>query len=557
MDNNQARKMLPFMLAAVCVSAGVPVQAAPAYPADPGVEMRRQREEAERERVQQQIEQDRQQREEEGVKDETKQSQPAEEELRFRLESVTADASEIITPEMVQEAAGDYIGKEISNADLEALVKKINDIYAQKGYVTCKAYLPQQTIENGHIHIGLIEGKTGEVSLSGNRHTKESYVRNRLPLHSGTVQNFHELNEKLFRFNATNDAKVGISVKAGKEPGTTDYDIVLREPKNDVFTLTVDNSGNTSNGEWREGIYYTNRSLTGRRDSLSVSYVRAKGLDSVGLNYMTPVGRQGAKLFLDYSTSSNELIESSMRQFDSHGHGWYLGASYLQPLILNQTTRTEARLGVYRQNSQTDMMDGAVAWLDTTANNLYLSFAMTSYGKTSTFYHQHYFGLGHARAYNANEGTYSSKDYSLYRLNSLYQKSWRNGHTLTGRLGLQWSGVNNLPSAEQFFLGGPYSVRGYKRDIVSGDNGMTFSAEYAIPLNKKRTAAVYGFFDYGAILGDTFYDDHVLKSAGLGLRGSIGKHVYMDLSVGFPLERELNGSQVSKSRINFGMNAQF
>ena len=31
----------------------------------------------------------------------------------------------------------------------------------------------------------------------------------------------------------------------------------------------------------------------------------------------------------------------------------------------------------------------------------------------------------------------------------------------------------------------------------------------------------------------------------------------MDLSIGFPLEKDLNGSQVSKTRVHFGMNAQF
>ncbi len=86
---------------------------------------------------------------------------------------------------------------------------------------------------------------------------------------------------------------------------------------------------------------------------------------------------------------------------------------------------------------------------------------------------------------------------------------------------------------------------------------MTFSADYAIPLNRKRTASVYGFFDYGAILGDTDYEDHVLKSVGLGLRGNIKQTVYMDLSIGFPLEREVNTSQISRTRIHFGMNAQF
>ena len=524
---------------------------------DAGLEMRRQREEAERERLRQQMEEDRKKQDEKVQGNTEMPASTGEAEVKFVLNKVTIDESAIIKTDSFNEITEPYLGKEVSLADLSNIVEKINAIYAAEGYATCKAYLPQQTIENGHVHIALIEGKTGEVSISGNKHTKESYIRNRLPLHSGTVQNFNELNKKLFRFNATNDARLGITVKAGKEPGTTDYEIVLQEPKNDVFTLSVDNSGGSNNGEWREGFYYTNRSLSGRRDSLSASYTHAKGLNSVGFNYATPVGRQGAKLLFDYSTSTNELIESSMRQLKSNGHGWYLGAAYLQPLILNQTTRTEAKIGIYRQNSQTDMQDGAIPWQDSQANNLYLSFAMTSYGKTSAFYHQHYYGIGHSRAFQANDGTYATNDYSLYRLNSLYQKGWQNGHMFTGRLNLQWSGVDGLPSAEQFFLGGLNSVRGYKRDMVSGDNGMTFSAEYAIPLNRKRTVSVYGFFDYGTILGDTAYEDHVLKSMGLGLRANIKQMVYMDLSIGFPLEKDLNGSQVSKTRVHFGMNAQF
>ena len=562
MFDTKERKLTVMLMAALCFGGGTVALAAPPPPPvnprdDAGLEMRRQREEAERERLRQQMEEDRKKQDEKVQGNTETPASTGEAEVKFILNKVTIDESAVIKADKFNEITEPYLGKEVSLADLTAIVEKINGLYAAEGYATCKAYLPQQTIENGHVHIALVEGKTGEVTLSGNKHTKESYIRNRLPLRNGTVQNFNELNKKLFRFNATNDARLGITVKAGKEPGTTDYEIVLQEPKNDVFTLSADNSGGSSNGEWREGFYYTNRSLSGRRDSLTASYVRAKGLDTVGLNYVTPVGRQGAKVLVDYSTSANELIEGSMRQLKSHGHGWYLGAAYLQPLVLNQTTRTEAKIGVYRQNSQTDMMDGAVPWLDSRANNLYLSFAMTSYGKTSAFYHQHYYGVGHSQSFRANDGTYATKDYSLYRLNSLYQKSWQNGHMLTGRLNLQWSGVHDLPSAEQFFLGGLNSVRGYKRDLVSGDNGMTFSAEYAIPLNRKRTASVYGFFDYGDILGDTAYEDHLLKSVGLGLKANIKQTVYMDLSIGFPLEKDLNGSQVSKTRIHFGMNAQF
>lgn len=545
-------------------SAWIPVasvaQAAPVVPSgrdDPGLELRRQREAAERERVLRQMEEDRKKREQ-GVQDKTQQApaQP-EEEVRFRLAGVTSDPSEIVTPAMIQEFAAAYIGKEVSITELTELVQKINDVYAEKGYVTCKAYLPLQTIENGTVHIGIIEGKTGDISLSGNKHTRESYIRNRLPLLSGNIQNFNELNGALYRFNATNDAQLGITMKAGKAPGTTDYDITVREPKNDIFTFLVDNTGSTSTGQWREGIYYSNRSLSGRRDSITVGFVRSEGLKSGSFNYTVPVGRSGGKLSLDYSTSSNKLTANDMKDWHSKGHGWYLGASYLQPLIVNSTTRTEAKIGVYRQNSQTDMFYGTVKWLDSRANNLYASFAMTSYGKSHAFYHQHYLGFGHANAYRANTGDYANKDYALYRLNSFYQKSWKNGHVLSGRLGLQWRGARNLPSAEQFFLGGMNSVRGYKQDTIGGDSGFLFSAEYAVPLDKKRAMSLYGFFDYGNLWGSTLYDDRELMSLGLGFKGNVCRQVYMNLAVGFPLERDVNGNRVSKARVHFAMNAQF
>ena len=545
-----ATTFLPDMPAALAA----PV-AGPNY--DPGMDLRRQREEAERERVRQQIEEDRKRREA-GVQDKTKQTAAqTEEEVRFRLKSVTADPSEIIMQEKIQALAAVSIGREVSISELTELLQKVNDIYAKEGYVTCKAYLPPQTIENGSVHIALMEGKTGEVSLSGNRYTRESYIRNRLPLRSETVQNFNVLNDRLFRFNATNDVQLGIAVKAGKKPGTSDYEIVVREPKKGLFTLFADNSGSSSTGEWRGGIYYTDNSLTGRRDSATVGYVGAKGLNSVSLNYTTPVGRQGAKLLFDYSTSSTKLIESSMRQFDSRGHGWYLSAAYLQPLILNRTTRTEAKAGFFHQKSKTDMLGGALPWIDNSANNLYVSFSMTSYGKTSVFYHQHYFGVGRARSYHAYDETYGTSNYSLYRLNSFYQKNWKNGHTFSGRLDLQWRGTRNLPSAEQFYLGGLYSVRGYKRDFIAGDSGVSFSAEYAVPLGRKRAMSLYGFFDYGSLFGRSAYNDHVLKSVGLGLKGSISTKAYVNLAVGFPLERDLNGSRVSKTRFHFSMNAQF
>lgn len=61
---------------------------------------------------------------------------------------------------------------------VKEIVAKINNLYMEKGFVTARAFVPEQTIEDGTIYIDLLEGKVGEVTVTGNRWTKESYIKN-------------------------------------------------------------------------------------------------------------------------------------------------------------------------------------------------------------------------------------------------------------------------------------------------------------------------------------------------------------------------------------------
>ena len=100
------------------------------------------------------------------------------------------------------------------------LLNKINKLYLDNGYFTCRAILPAQTIKNGTVKIELIEGKTNAVEVQGNKYTKSKYISKRMSLKQGEVANINKLNDDLLRFNAANDVQLRISLKAGSEPGT-------------------------------------------------------------------------------------------------------------------------------------------------------------------------------------------------------------------------------------------------------------------------------------------------------------------------------------------------
>lgn len=83
--------------------------------------------------------------------------------VTFKLEKLELDESTVLEQAELQKLTDEYIGKEVGVKDLYELVNKINKLYLDNGYFTCRAILSAQTIKNGTVKIELIEGKTNAV----------------------------------------------------------------------------------------------------------------------------------------------------------------------------------------------------------------------------------------------------------------------------------------------------------------------------------------------------------------------------------------------------------
>lgn len=517
---------------------------------DPGVQLNRMREYMERQRVAQQIAEDRAKEDSKVEGQATGQEEAPESAVKFVLNDIKIDGSEVLTKEEISGITSPYIEQEVTLQNLYDIVNALNDLYQQKGYLTCRAYLPPQTIKNGVVEIKIIEGKTGNVHIAGNETTREDYIAGRIGLERGSISNINDLNDDLLLFNATNDVQLRITMHAGEEPGTTDYVIAAYEPQKNYINVYVDNAGSESSGEWREGLFWTDRSLTGRRDMLTMSGMRSDGTKSFSAMYSVPVGRSGTKLGLSYSTNSVHITDGELEDLDIKGHSNAYGVSLIQPLVVTENLRTEATLDYGYQNSQTDFL--GIHWVDDTVKSYTAGFSMTNYGASSLIYQKHNFRIGDSENI-ANE----EDNFTKYFFNGFWQKAYQGGQMLSARLDAQWSGDDYLTSAEQFYIGGMYSVRGYEESYLGGDSGYSASIEYSVPLDKARTTSAYCFFDYGAVYGDSAFDDHVLAGTGIGIKSTIDRKIYTNLTLGVPLMRDINGEEVSKTRIHFMVNGQF
>ena len=524
---------------------------------DAGIQMNRMRNYLERERVNRQIAEDRAATKNKVESEAAKQAAPGEV-ITFELKKIVTDPSAVLTDAELDTIIKPYEGKQVQLNDIYAIVDKINALYNEKGYVTCRAFLPPQTITDGTVKLLLVEGRTGTATVSGNKYTKAKYITNRLHLAKGEIANIKQLNKDLLLFNATNSTQLRIMMKAGAEPGTTDYEITAYEPKRDTWTIFEDNAGSDTSGQYRTGLFFNTKSLSGNCDALSLGTVISEGTKAANVMYSRSLGRSGTKMNLMYSTNAVEVVKGDYEDMiKGHANSYAIG--FTQPIVVNETTRTELSLDYNRQNSKTDFMPAGTRFniVDDSVQDFSLGFAMTNYGASHVFYQKHSYVRGYSES-APDMSAQNSQNFGFYKFNAMYQKLYKAGQMWSLRADAQWSGSEGMVSSRQFYMGGMYSVRGYKENYLGGDSGFTFSAEYAVPVINKNTSA-FTFFDYGHVYGNGQSDDqhNVLSSVGLGIRSTINQYCSASLILGIPLQREFSAEKVSKTRLHFIVSGQF
>ncbi len=553
------KKHIASLITLACLSLSNVALAAPdnRIANDAGIQMNRMRNYLERERVNRQIAEDRAAAKNKVESEAAKQTAPGEV-ITFELKKIVTDASAVLTDAELDAIIKPYEGKQVQLNDIYAIVDKINALYNDKGYVTCRAFLPPQTITDGTVKLLLVEGRTGSTIVNNNKYTKTKYITNRMHLAKGEIANIKQLNKDLLLFNATNSTQLRIMMKAGTEPGTTDYEITAYEPMRDTWTIFEDNAGSDTSGEYRTGLFFNTKSLSGHCDALSLGTVISEGTKAANVMYSRSLGRSGTKMNLVYSTNAVEVVKGDYEDMiKGHANSYAIG--FTQPIVVNETTRTELSLDYNRQNSKTDFMPAGTRFniVDDSVQDFSLGFAMTNYGASHVFYQKHSYVRGYSES-TPDMSAQNSQNFGFYKFNAMYQKLYKAGQMWSLRADAQWSGSEGMVSSRQFYMGGMYSVRGYKENYLGGDSGFTFSAEYAVPVINKNTSA-FTFFDYGHVYGNGQSDDqhNVLSSVGLGIRSTINQYCSASLILGIPLQREFSAEKVSKTRLHFIVNGQF
>jgi len=145
------------------------------------------------------------------------------------IKTIKVEGATLIKEKDIQNITSQYEGKELSLFDMQKIADLITDEYRKKGYLTSWAYIPPQTIKKGVLIIRVIEGKAGSLKIEGNRYFRTSLLKKKLNVQPGKPLDYSNLQRSLTYINEHPDRFARAVLRPGKEPGTTDIIIKVKD----------------------------------------------------------------------------------------------------------------------------------------------------------------------------------------------------------------------------------------------------------------------------------------------------------------------------------------
>ncbi len=497
----------------------------------------------------------------------------------FQVQKINVIGSTVFSPQQIKALVLPFEGKTLSVEQLREAADAITQLYLNQGYITSRAILADQAITDGVVEIRVLEGSLEDIKIEGTRRVNANYIRSRIRLGAKTPLNTAKLEDQLRLLRADPlFSNVEASLRAGTGTGQSILIVRITEANPFEGSTSVDNYSPPSVGSERLGLNLLYRNVTGNGDAVAGSFYHTtqSGADSLDLSYRLPVNAMNGALQLRSSWTRNNIIDPRFRVFGFKGDSQLYEVSFQQPLIRSPRAEFSLSLGFAYQESKSTYNFISLLGPNTPGAD--------AEGKTRTSVIK--FGQDYLR--RDTRGAWSLR--SLFSFGTgLFDATTNKAPVPDGRF-FSWLGQvqrvqilgnnnflivgadiqltpNSLLPSQQFVIGGGQSLRGYRQNARVGDNGVRFSMEDRIALERNEagnpTFQLAPFFDAGVVWNHDprnypLPQEQFLAGAGLGLIWEPIPKLSLRLDYAYPLIRiKDKGSNAQDEGFYFNVRYQF
>jgi len=475
--------------------------------------------------------------------------------------------NKVFSSKQLEQVTAPYVAQEVTPAELSAARAAVNQLYINAGYINSGAIFPLTGNQGREpkgtvVTIQVVEGTLEAINVTGSQHLK-GYVQSRLKAATSPTFNYNQLLEEL-RLLQTDPLVKSISatVNQGSEQNKSILDVQLKAAQPVKVEVGANNYRSPATGSFERFVQFSDANLLGLGDRLGVTYLNTAGSNALAASYSVPFNARNGTVSLATSVQKNSIIEKPFSLLDINTDYRSYELSVRQPLIRRATT-----------NSTQEFAVGLSAFhSDSQASLLGIPFSL-SLGADKEG-HTYLSGLRFFQEWKEQRSKQSLAFRSQFKI-GLGIGSTVNPTPPDSRF-LSWNGqadwVRQLPGnmrieaiakiqladralvpTEQFVLGGPGTIRGYRQESLLGDNGAFGSVELQVPIYSGEAGElrIGPFFDVGRVWNTTqaaplgSLVPRILASVGMGLQYQLSDRLAAQLEWGIPLTGNLPGEQRS------------
>jgi hemolysin activation/secretion protein len=488
---------------------------------------------------------------------------------QIQINQIQVVGSTVFSEEELQHVTQAFANRLLTVDDFQQAANAITALYLSEGYITSRAFLPEQTLEGGVLIIQVAEGGLEDIQVQGTTRLVD-YVRSRIGLGVQFPLNQISIEDQL-RLLASDPlfANVRGSLKPGTEPGQTILEVQVQEANTFSGSIGTDTLSPRSVGEYRIGATLQYLNLTGLGDRLFTSAYRTTtgGSQVYELGYQVPISPTGG-------TASFRVAPNNFRITDSQDPVFSLRVSgstsiyetfVRQPLI--RALREELALSLgYRYRDGSTLVSGLIT-PPTRSNVFMFGQDYTRRDPNGAWALRSQFELGTATL-DATGGSPPRANNTFFSWFGQVQRVQvlNPDHLLllTGDVQLT---PDRLLTSEQFFIGGQQSVRGFYQNARYADNGVRLSVEDRITLARDGSNLpifqITPFIDAGYVWNNPpslpNFSQNFLVGTGVGFIANPLPDLTARFDLGIPLVTldQVPSDRPSGLRVYFDVRYQF
>ena len=492
------------------------------------------------------------------------------------IKNIKITGATLIPESELRKIAEPFEKRELALTEMQKVVDLITDAYRKKGYITSRAYIPPQKIENSIFEIRIVEGKMGDVEVKGNWYFKSSLFKKKFDLKKNEPFNYYILTKALRRINEYPDRNAKAVLTPGKEAGATDVILEVKESLPIHAGWNYDNYGSRYilNNRYQFNVQHNN--LLGMEDMFNINYMISEGeaYRMIGGSYVLPVTD---KFKLGFSAMWSKLhLLNDYAPLEVRGESGIYSLFATQNIAYedNFTMNLNAGFDIkdifnyqYDQATSSDKMRVAKIGFDADSTDTYGRTVMS--GEVDIGIPGFMGGLKSKDPRASRDG--SGGEFAKFIMNLLRLQPMPFSSTILVKNQLQLS-TKTLTATEQYQIGGVINVRGYPSAELVGDNGFSSTVEwyfppYIIPKDIKipftkttfyDSVRLVAFYDYGMVRlrrpGPSEKKFNQLSDFGWGVRFNLPKNFSFKAEFACPVDKESSDGKDLRTWLQLAVN---